>query len=126
MRKYYGVAGTRGYGVYTNWNQAKSARRHTPQYKVKGEKDFDKAKVYAKDKFDELQNGRKDRFYIEDITSVNVFYTKRDVSYEEYREKMFVKPFTINLNHNWKNEDILEELPIAGNSSVLKKFKKFY
>lgn len=39
MRKYYGVAGTRGYGVYTNWNQAKSARRHTPQYKVKGEKD---------------------------------------------------------------------------------------
>lgn len=25
MRKYYGVAGTRGYGVYTNWNQAKSA-----------------------------------------------------------------------------------------------------
>lgn len=38
MRKYYGVAGTRGYGVYTNWNQAKSARRHTPQYKVKGEK----------------------------------------------------------------------------------------
>ena len=100
MRKYYGVAGTRGYGVYTNWNQAKSARRHTPQYKVKGEKDFDKAKAYAKDKFDELQNGRKDRFHIEDITSVNVFYTKRDVSYEEYREKMFVKPFTINLNHN--------------------------
>ena len=40
MRKYYGVAGTRGYGVYTNWNQAKSARRHTPQYKVKGEKDL--------------------------------------------------------------------------------------
>ena len=80
MRKYYGVAGTRGYGVYTNWNQAKSARRHTPQYKVKGEKDFDKAKAYAKDKFDELQNGRKDRFYIEDITSVNVFYTKRDVT----------------------------------------------
>lgn len=100
MRKYYGVAGTRGYGVYTNWNQAKSARRHTPQYKVKGEKDFDKAKAYAKDKFDELQNGRKDGFYIEDITSVNVFYTKRDVAYEEYREKMFVKPFTINLNHN--------------------------
>lgn len=76
MRKYYGVAGTRGYGVYTNWNQAKSARRHTPQYKVKGEKDFDKAKAYAKDKFDELQNGRKDRFYIEDITSVNVFYNQ--------------------------------------------------
>ena len=80
MRKYYGVAGTRGYGVYTNWNQAKSARRHTPQYKVKGEKDFDKAKAYAKDKFDELQNGRKDRFYIEDITSVNaVSYTHLDV-----------------------------------------------
>lgn len=46
----------------------------------KGEKDFDKAKAYAKDKFDELQNGRKDRFHIEDITSVNVFYTKRDES----------------------------------------------
>ena len=34
MRKYYGVAGTRGYGVYTNWNQAKNARRYTPHYKV--------------------------------------------------------------------------------------------
>ena len=89
MRKYYGVAGTRGYGVYTNWNQAKSARRHTPHYKVKGEKDFDKAKAYAKDKFDELQNGRKDGFC-----------AKRDMSYEEYREKILVKPFTINLNHN--------------------------
>lgn len=100
MRKYYGVAGTRGYGVYTNWNQAKSARRHTPHYKVKGEKDFDKAKAYAKDKFDELQNGRKDGFCIEDITSVNIFYAKRDMSYEEYREKILVKPFTINLNHN--------------------------
>lgn len=100
MRKYYGVAGTRGYGVYNNWNQAKSARRYTPHYKVKSEKDFDKAKEYAKDKFDELQNGRKDGFYIEDITSVNVFYTKRDMSYEEYREKMLIKPFTINLNRN--------------------------
>ena len=40
MRKYYGVAGTRGYGVYTNWNQAKSARRYTPYYKVKGGKRF--------------------------------------------------------------------------------------
>ena len=65
MRKYYGVAGTRGYGVYNNWYQARNAR-----------------------------------FHIEDITSVNVFYTKRDVSYEEYREKTFVKPFTINPNHN--------------------------
>lgn len=63
-------------------------------------KDFDKAKAYAKDKFDELQNGRKDGFHIEDITRVNVFYTKRDVSYDEYRERMLVKPFTINLNRN--------------------------
>ena len=47
-------------------------------YKVKGEKDFDKAKAYAKDKFDELQNGRKDGFCIEDITSVNVFLCKRE------------------------------------------------
>ena len=93
------IPGT-GYGVYNNWYQARNARRYTPHYKVKGEKDFEKAKAFAKDKFDELQNGRKDRFHIEDITSVNVFYTKRDVSYEEYREKMFLKPFTINLNHN--------------------------
>lgn len=35
MRKYYGVAGTRGYGVYNNWYQARNARRHTPHYKVK-------------------------------------------------------------------------------------------
>ena len=26
MRKYYGVAGTRGYGVYNNWYQARNAR----------------------------------------------------------------------------------------------------
>ena len=56
MRKYYGVAGTRGYGVYNNWYQARNARRYTPHYKVKGEKDFEKAKACAKDKFDELQN----------------------------------------------------------------------
>ena len=85
---YYAVVRWDGYGVFTSWDRAK------------GEKDFEKAKAFAKDKFDELQNGRKDRFHIEDITSVNVFYTKRDVSYEEYREKMFLKPFTINLNHN--------------------------
>lgn len=71
MRKYYGVAGTKGYGVYNNWYQARNARRYTPHYKVKGEKDFEKAKAFAKDKFDELQNGRKEGYYIEDITSEN-------------------------------------------------------
>ena len=100
MRKYYGVAGTRGYGVYNNWYQARNARRYTPHYKVKGEKDFEKAKAFAKDKFDELQNGRKEGYYIEDITSENVFYTKCDMSYAEYREKILVKPFTINFNCN--------------------------
>lgn len=34
MRKYYGVAGTKGYGVYNNWYQARNARRYTPHYKV--------------------------------------------------------------------------------------------
>lgn len=100
MRKYYGVAGTRGYGVYNNWYQARNARMYTPHYKVKGEKDFEKAKAFAKNKFDELQNGRKEGYYIEDITSENVFYTKRDMSYAEYRGKILVKPFTINLNCN--------------------------
>lgn len=38
MRKYYGVAGTRGYGVYNNWYQARNARRYTPHYKVKRSK----------------------------------------------------------------------------------------
>ena len=48
MRKYYGVAGTRGYGVYNNWYQARNARRYTPHYKVKGEKDLRKRKHLQK------------------------------------------------------------------------------
>lgn len=97
---YYAVVRWDGYGVFTSWDRAREECDGYSDNKKKKFKTFEEAKAYAKDKFDELQNGRKDRFHIEDITSVNVFYTKRDVSYEEYREKMFVKPFTINLNHN--------------------------
>ena len=51
MRKYYGVAGTRGYGVYNNWYQARNARRYTPHYKVKGEKDLMNCRMDGKTDF---------------------------------------------------------------------------
>lgn len=50
-KKFYGVAGTNGYGVYDNYSKVLKAREYIKGYKVKSFKNLGDAEAYAVDMY---------------------------------------------------------------------------
>lgn len=72
--KYYGVAGSNGYGVYNDYDRVLESRIHIKKFRNKKFDNFEDAKRWATDTFYEIQN---DFFVVVDqveIESLNWFY----------------------------------------------------
>ena len=75
-RKYYGVAGSNGYGVYDNYDRVLESRPFITEFTIKKFKDFNEAKVFALDEYERLQEGEFGAHEIEEINEKNWFYRR--------------------------------------------------
>lgn len=106
-KKYYGVAGSNGYGVYDNYNRVLKSRPFITAFTVKKFKDFDEAKVFALDEYDRLQDGALGSYEIEEINEKNWFYRRElidkstrlreDMSDTRTDVKNRIRPFMIGV-----------------------------
>lgn len=76
-KKFYGVAGTNGYGVYDDWGEVMRARLYIKEIKVQRFDNYEDAKEFAYDQFILLQYGAKNFHQIDEITKLNWFYHKK-------------------------------------------------
>lgn len=106
-KKYYGVAGSNGYGVYDNYDRVLKSRPFITAFTVKKFKDFDEAKVFALDEYDRLQDGELGSYQIEDINEKNWFYRRELIDKNPGRTeytleigtdvKQNIRPFTVGI-----------------------------
>lgn len=76
-KKFYGVAGTNGYGVYDEWGAVMRARLYIKEITAQGFDNYEDAKEFAYDQFVLLQYGAKEFYQIDEITKLNWFYHKK-------------------------------------------------
>lgn len=111
-RKYYGVAGSNGYGVYDNYDRVLKSRPFVTAFTVKKFKDFDEAKVFALDEYDRLQDGELGSYEIEDINEKNWFYRRKPINryagITEYAPdvKMYMGFFETDINNIEDENDV--------------------
>ena len=80
-KKYYALAGTNAYGVYTNWGRVVHDRDFVSKHKFKKFGTFESAKTYAEQVYDKFQCGAEEGEYcIDEIKEVNILYQRRDSS----------------------------------------------
>lgn len=75
-QKYYGVVGTNGYGVYTDYAKVKKACEYLRKSRVKGHKCFNDAREWVVEMCDEMQSDIGDSSY-EPIKKMNWTYYKK-------------------------------------------------
>lgn len=101
-KKYYALAGTNAYGVYTNWGRVVHDRDFVSKHKFKKFGTFESAKTYAEQVYDKFQCGAEEGEYcIDEIKEVNILYQRRDnITYNEFMgTRHMIKPFIINLEN---------------------------
>jgi len=101
-KKYYALAGTNAYGVYTNWGRVVHDRDFVSKHKFKKFGTFESAKTYAEQVYDKFQCGAEEGEYcIDEIKEVNILYQRRDnITYNEFMgTRPMIKAFTINLEN---------------------------
>lgn len=86
-KRFYGVAGENGYGVYNNYEKVIKCQPYVRKFKVKGFDTFEHAKEFANDTYFRLQYGAQDFFHIDQISQLNWFYYS----------KRLMKPFTVGI-----------------------------
>ncbi len=106
-RKYYGVAGSNGYGVYDNYDRVLESRPFITAFTIKKFKDFNEAKVFALDEYERLQDGALGSYEIEEINEKNWFYCRElidkstglreDMSDTRTDVKNRIRPFMIGI-----------------------------
>ena len=80
-KKFYGVAGTNGYGVYDDWGEVMRAKPHIKKFKNKGFDNYEEAEEYAYAQFISLQYGADAFYQIDEITELNGFNCKKVKKY---------------------------------------------
>lgn len=78
-KKYYGVAGRNGYGVYNNYGKVMADKTFVVGFKVKGFWDFAGAKRWAEEAYNEYQENEKYTYEIDEIVKINWYYYKQIV-----------------------------------------------
>lgn len=112
--KYYGLAGSNGYGVYTEYCLALKDKKSLKYSRLKSFLDFESAKEFAVDTYLSLQYDVNNVYQIDEIRYINYLYMKRRTykkrsgwkDNREYNKKrikedipQMTKPFTINIKN---------------------------
>lgn len=106
-KRFYGVAGINGYGVYDNYDRVLKTRPFVTAFTIKKFKDYDEAKVFALDEYERLQDGTLGSYDIEEINEKNWFYYRERINkfpgQTEYESeigtdvKQKIRPFTVGI-----------------------------
>lgn len=91
-KKFYGVAGTNGYGVYDDWGEVMRARLYIKEIKTQRFDNYEDAKEFAYDRFVLLQYGVKEFYQIDEITKLNWFYHKKVKDYHKFNKVKKTEP----------------------------------
>ncbi len=78
--KFYGVAGVNAYGVYNDYEKVCKSRRFIAKFKTKKFNEFESAKHWAEDTYEELQRGFYYDYEIPEITKLNWCYYRKKIS----------------------------------------------
>lgn len=78
-KKFYGVAGVNGYGVYDNYKGVLKNREYVKAHHVKGFQTYADAETYAYDTYNKLQEGQPDFYRIEKIDRTNWFFHRKNI-----------------------------------------------
>ena len=84
-KKFYGIAGTNGYGVYDNYDKVLGSRKYVKGYKIKSFNSLIDAKEYAVNTYESMQNGASDFYRIGSLKNLNLFYYQKPV------KKLFIQ-----------------------------------
>lgn len=77
-KKYYGVVGVNGYGIFDDYEKVLAVRKYLKKFKVKRDSNLEKIKTWTEDMYYELQENLSN-FAIEPIKNLNwVYYAKRN------------------------------------------------
>lgn len=108
-KRFYGVAGINGYGVYNNYEKVLEARPYIRGFMVKGFPYFREAKTYAVDTYKQSVYGTTDIDGTYEIKRINRFYRKNPAkeqksqctphktNYTDNSTKIHIIPFTIDI-----------------------------
>ena len=103
-KRFYGVAGVNGYGVYNDYSKVLDSKSRINGFKVKGFPYYREARAYAINTYKQITYGSTDIYGTYNIKRLNRFYRKNpareqniqnrshDTSHAETR----IVPFTIN------------------------------
>ncbi len=78
-KKYYGVAGANGYGVYDKYQRVLDSRPFITKFTIKSFRDFSEAKTFAINTYEEFQNEEIGSYEIEKIDEKNWFYYRKPI-----------------------------------------------
>lgn len=78
-KKYYGVAGVNGYGVYDDYDSILGTKPFITSVTIKEFDNFNEAKVFVVNAYEGLQDGALDLYEIEKLDEKNKFYRRKPV-----------------------------------------------
>ena len=107
-KKFYGVAGANGYGVYDKYGRVLASRPFITKFTLKSFHDFSEAKTFAVNTYEEFQNDAIGSYEIESLDEKNWFYYRKLMdkdsekaedlfNHESVNIKRNIEPFTIGI-----------------------------
>jgi len=100
-KKYYGVAGANGYGVYDKYGRVLDSRPFITKFTIKSFRDFSEAKAFAVNTYEEFQHDEIGSYYIENLDEKNWFYRRKPIEKAGVQDamgdgsKQSIRPFVV-------------------------------
>lgn len=96
-RRFYGISGTNGYGVFDDYNKVLEQKPYIRGFKIKGFRYYNEAESYAINTFKQLVYGKSDAIKVHEIRRINRFY-HGSFSRKQIRRNSFFDTHAINNN----------------------------
>lgn len=106
-KRFYGVAGVNGYGVYNDYDKVLKSKPYIISFRVKGFPYYKKAKEYAINNYKQMAYGTTDICGTYSIKRLNWFYRKNPAHEYNIQEEIYnsygniskarIVPFTVNV-----------------------------
>lgn len=107
-KRFYGVAGLNGYGVYNDYNKVLEAKPYIKSFMIKGFPYYQEARHYAINTYKNLAYGSSEICGIYNIKRMNRFYYKNPIREQSIQDRLHEKnndnetkthiaPFTVNI-----------------------------
>ena len=104
--RFYGVAGTNGYGVFDDYDKVLEKKPYIKHFKIKGFRYYDEAESYAINTYKQLVYSESNAIRTCEVRRRNRFY-HGSLSRNQNRERSFFdnysKDKSINSDSNYKN-----------------------